>query len=207
VAIPDDSEFPLVSPRLKSYDFPASLVSDEVLKSSLADERIHAISNALTDGSTSASSAAAPVRYVAPWTRADILPSGAFDMIYSQAALEHVDQLDGIYEAMHGWLKPGGVMSHDIDLSHHRIGPFWNSHWTYSPRAWRLIRGRRAWLINRQPHSKHIDAIRRTGFEIVADVSTRQAGGIDRADLAAEFQALSDDDLTTIECYVLAVKN
>ena len=37
------------------------------------------------------------------------------DMIYSQAVLEHVDELPGVYGAMRRWLQANGVMSHQID--------------------------------------------------------------------------------------------
>ncbi|MDQ6670139.1 MAG: methyltransferase domain-containing protein [Chloroflexota bacterium] len=205
-AIPDEREFPLVSPRLESYQFPASLVTDAMLESSLSEARIQAIADAVTTATTSDAPSRPIITYVAPWTKIDILPAASFDLIYSQAVLEHVDQLDQMYAAMHAWLKPGGVMSHDIDFSHHRIGPLWNSHWSYSRRVWRLIRGRRAWLLNRQPHSRHLEIIRRSGFELVADVSTRRTVGLKRSDLASEFADMSDDDLVTSESYVLAIK-
>jgi hypothetical protein len=205
-AIPDDTEFPLVSPRLTSYAFPSHLIPDEVLSTSLSEARIRAIAQALEPYSTASDAQDGPITYVAPWTRTDILPPASVDMIYSQAVLEHVDDLEPMYRAMHWWLKPSGVMSHDIDFTHHRIGPLWNSHWSYSEGAWRLIRGRRTWLLNRQPHSAHLEAIRRCGFELIADVPTRQTNGISRSELAREFKYLSDDDLATAESYILAVK-
>jgi SAM-dependent methyltransferase len=205
--IPDEAEFPLVSPKLSSYAFPRHLITDEVLRRSLAPTRISAIRDAIgTDQPRQAGAEYVTLAYVAPWTRVDILPPSCFDMIYSQAVLEHVDQPEELYQAMYLWLKPGGCMSHDIDLSHHGIGPFWNSHWSYSDWAWRIIRGRRKWLLNRWPHSWHVDAVKNSGFTLIADIPSRTTSGISRSNLAERFRAISDDDLVTDESYVLAVK-
>jgi SAM-dependent methyltransferase len=204
--IPDETEFPLVGPRLTSYAFPSHLLTPDLLARTLSSARLEAISRAIVTAGRGEAAEDAPLRYVAPWTRLDILPSSSLDMIYSQAVLEHVDALDQLYAAMRVWLKPGGVMSHDIDFSNHHIGRYWNSHYTYSPRAWRLIRGKRSWLLNRQPHSVHLDALRRHGFELIADVPRRRGGGIRRAQLAPEFRAMSDDDLSIAASYVVAVK-
>ena len=38
------------------------------------------------------------------------------DFLYSQAVLEHVEDLDNTYKAMQKWLKPSGFISHTIDL-------------------------------------------------------------------------------------------
>jgi hypothetical protein len=204
--IPDDAEFPMVSPRLASYEFPSHIVTDDVLSQSLSQERIDAIVSGIRT-SNNVYRPGAPVTYVAPWTRLEVLPAGAFDLVYSQAALEHVDQLEQMYAAINYWTRSGGATSHDIDMTSHGMGSRWNSHWSYSRLAWKLIRGRRAFLLNRMPHSVHSEAIQRHGFRILANVTTPESNGIDRVQLAEPFRGLSDDDFTTMEAYVLAVKS
>ena len=83
------------------------------------------------------------------------------DWIYSHSVMEHVDDVEGAYAAMHRWLRPGGFVSHQIDLRSHELFPEWNGHWGVPRWKWRVIRGRRVYLINRLPASAHARAIRR----------------------------------------------
>jgi SAM-dependent methyltransferase len=206
--IPDDAEFPLVSPRLRSYQFPRDLVTEEVLRRSMAPARIGVIRDAIAMAQPCHAGAedVALAYIITPWTRPDIFSPGSFDMIYSQAVLEHVDEPEKLYRAMYVWLKPGGCMSHDIDLSHHGIGPLSNSHWSYSDRAWRIIRGRRSWLLNRWPRSWHISTMKKSGFRLVVEIPSRSGSTIKRSSLAERYWAMSDEDLVTAGSYILAVK-
>lgn len=63
-------------------------------------------------------------------------------------------------------------MSHRIDYTCHGITRDWYGHWTVSAGMWRVVRGRRAYLINRLPHSAHVAALEKNGFEIVACLPT-----------------------------------
>ena len=53
-------------------------------------------------------------------------------MVISHAALEHIDDLEGTYRAACGWLRPGGMMSHQIDYRCHNAASRWNAHWSCS---------------------------------------------------------------------------
>ena len=88
------------------------------------------------------------------------------DMLYSQAVLEHVDDLPGTYRAMRLWVKNGGMLSHSIDFRCHSTANDWNGHWQYSDRIWRLIRGKRSYLLNREAYSAHVDLLKDNGFEL-----------------------------------------
>jgi hypothetical protein len=118
--------------------------------------------------------------------------------------MEHVDDLAGTYAACRAWLKPGGVTSHQIDLKSHGTAAAWNGHWAYSDTLWRVIRGRRLYLINRQPASAHRDAMRAAGFAIAAEQPVVRRDGLARAKLAARFRAMAEDDLTTSGLFVIA---
>lgn len=105
--------------------------------------------------------------YLDPWDASDRVSPASVDLLVSQAVLEHVDDIDAAYGAMRRWLKPSGVMSHRIDYTCHGITRDWYGHWTVSPALWRIVRGKRAYLINRLPHSAHVAAMQQNGFEIV----------------------------------------
>jgi hypothetical protein len=146
------------------------------------------------------------VTYVAPWIDAEIIRRESLDMIYSQAVLEHVDDLHGTCRAMHLWLKPGGFISHQIDFSSHGLAEGWNGHWTYSDLVWKLMRGRRPFLLNREPHSTYIKQIEEAGFEIHCDQKVYVPSPWDRKHMAGRFRDISEEDLNTMGAFVQAVK-
>ncbi len=166
----------------------------------------HNLRSAPVEGATPGTDAI-EIRYFAPWRDAGVIEAESVDMIFSQAVLEHVEDLAGTYEALARWLKSGGFMSHQIDLASHGLSRHWNGHWAYSDFTWKLIKGKRPWLINREPYSTHRDLIEKNGFEIVREVKAVDTSGIDRKRLACRFANLSDDDFKTRTAYVLARKN
>jgi hypothetical protein len=118
--------------------------------------------------------------------------------------LEHVDDIDGAYASMRKWLSSSGWMSHQIDFRCHATAADWNGHWTYDETLWRLMRGRRAYFINRRPYSDHVSMLNRHGFQIVAEQKSR-APAIDRRRLSKSFQRLSDEDLTIDGAFIQSV--
>jgi SAM-dependent methyltransferase len=186
--IPDDSEFPAVRPRLDSYDFPDRLVVHEDLAQKIG--RINsAVRSGLTDG--------VEVAYHAPWTSPDIIQPGSLDLVFSQAVLQYVDDLSGTYRAMFSWLRPGGYCSHATGLGANDFSPSWNGHWAYSDFEWRLVRGRRECLLNRQPLSVHLQLARSTGFDILHVDAQHNQNGLPVHSLSSRFRALAAEDLVT----------
>jgi hypothetical protein len=179
--IPSDDEMPGVYPRLTDYRFPSYILNDARLDSSLSVARLEGLRAALTG--EFAIDDSRMLSYAAPWdTSAQVRPASV-DLLLSQAVLEHVDDVDGAYTAMHHWLKPTGLMSHRIDYSSHGITHDWFGHWTVSPGMWNVVRGKRAYLINRLPHSAHLAAMQRAGLKVLAVDPTL-------ADRAAPAQAM-----------------
>ncbi|MDQ3810989.1 MAG: hypothetical protein M3336_11920, partial [Chloroflexota bacterium] len=111
-----------------------------------------------------------------------------------------------VYDSMYRWLKPGGFMSHTIDFRAHDTSSSWYGHWTYSDFGFRVVRGKRPYMLNREPHSTHVELLRKLGFEIVCDVPTKETAGAPRERLAPRFRGLSDEDLTTSGAFIQAVK-
>lgn len=199
-AIPDGEEFPQVKPRLERYDFPTELLSSR-LSPALAHDRLERIRRALRE----APGAGSMIEYCAPWNDAAVIQPGSVDLIFSQAVLEHVDDLAGAYAAMRCWLKPGGWISHQIDFRSHGTAHQWNGHWCYSDFTWKLVRGRRPYLLNRQPRSTHSRLLAREGFRVVSEQAVTLASAVPRGRLAARFRDMTEDDLTTAGWFVQAV--
>jgi SAM-dependent methyltransferase len=201
--IPRPEEFPELHPLLKSYEFPDYLFPDERLERSLAPRRLDAIRTLLGGARRSGELA---LEYVPDWYDSATVPEGSLDLVFSQAVLEHVDELEEAYAAMRRWLKPGGVASHTIDYRSHGTARGWNGHWALGELSWRLVRGRRPFLLNREPHSTHTELLRRYGFEVVTEIAARRPSDVRRDRLAARFRGLSEDDLTTSLAFIQAVK-
>ena len=208
-ALPDEKEFPETKPYLASYEFPARTMTDARLARCLAPARIAAIRRALEHvGETVRvdNGEEITITYRVPWFDPSVIQRGSLDMVYSQAVLEHVDDLTTTYRALADWLKPGGVASHQVSLVSHGVTPEWNGHWSISDPVWKLIRGRRPYLLNREPASRHVKMLRESGLEIVKEEPVQQASDIARSRLAPRFRYFSEGDLTTKAIYLLAVK-
>jgi hypothetical protein len=201
--IPGESEFPRVFP-LDSYAFPHRVLSEERLRASLDPARLEVV-RALVAGRAGGSSDGLTIRYEPTWTDPSSAADRSVQMICSQAVLEHVDDLEMAYGAMRRWLVPGGLMSHQIDFTSHETARAWNGHWTFSDREWRLVRGRRSWLLNRQPIGTHMELLRAHGFRVTEVLRRTAALEFGRDRLAPRFAHLSSEDLETRSAFVQAV--
>lgn len=199
--IPSGGEHAEILPELGDYQFPSHILGETRLKQALAPDRLARLRGDLTGDLT-----AGAIRYLAPMGQMDEIPAGSVDLVFSQAVMEHVDQLAEIYAECFRCLKAGGHMSHQIDFRCHETAPEWNGHWKYSNIAWRLMRGRRPWFVNRHPCSTHIGLIRQSGFAVCAQMAQIRENGIQRSQLAGAFDKLSESDLHTAGVFVLANK-
>jgi hypothetical protein len=200
--VPDDVEFPFVVPRLRDYKFPQWLNTPE-FERALDGSRLSSIRRALErveDG------AAITIRYLVPRSVCEEIPESSVDLVMSQAVMEHVEDIAGMYRLIAKWLRPGGLMSHSIDFKSHGFTSDWNGHWTIPSRWWTLVRARRRFGINRMPHSAHITQIQAIDFRIVVDDINRKPG-FHRSKLAPEFAHLLVEDLTACEAFIQAVKD
>src|SRR5262249_19775154 len=156
----------LVQPPLPSYGFPDFLTSAR-LEAALVSSRLDRIRAAVADPGTTPSNGRL-VCYSAPWT-VNMIGNAAVDLVFSQGVLQFIRDLSGTYRGMTGWLKPGGIMSHEIAFQSIGIATEWNGHWACSDALWRLAAGRRRHVTNREPHSKHITLLQSAGCQIVTD--------------------------------------
>lgn len=200
--IPDEKEFPLVKPYLEDYSFPDKILTDELLKTTLSEEKLNLIRNSIKNPGSKDS----VIVYQVPWNDSSVVQKDSVDMIFSQATLEHVDDIENTYKIMHDWLKLGGFMTHQIDLKSHGTSSEWNGHWTYSDRIWKIIRGKRQWLLNRLPCSGHIELLKKNDFNIVCVKKVKSPSKIARKDLNYKFKNISDEDLETSGLFFIAKK-
>jgi hypothetical protein len=204
--IPGPDEYPEIQPPLASYRFPAPWLTDERLDASLAQDRVESLRAAVTHRAVGSPPGGIEIRHHVVRSYRDRLPSIAADMILSQAVLMYVPDLAEAYQAMFGWLRPGGWMSHQISYMSFDTAREWNGHWGYSDGLWKLLAGRQAYVINRHPHSAHVGLMRRAGFRIAREILKAGGPGMERGRLAARFRGLSDEDLSTCGAFVVASK-
>ncbi len=198
-AIPDDVEFPLVRPRLENYRFPSHILSEDRLSATLSESRIDDIRAAILGRPSSGIT----LDYRAPWTDPSIVESRSVDFLFSQAVLEHVDDLERTYRAMHEWVRPDGFLSHSIDFTSHNITRSWNGHWTLSDPTWRIVRGTRTYFINREPLSRHLALLSKYRFAIV-HLDRQQVSVDPQFRLARRFQGMDRHDVSTRGAFVQA---
>lgn len=202
VDIPSDEEFPKIKPALESYVFPREILNDNRLIYALDNSRLEKIRDSLRNPKKIDSI----VEYKVPWLDPYVIHKETVDMIYSQAVLEHVDDLINTYKAMYVWLKPDGYISHQIDFKCHGTASEWNGHWKYSELIWKLIRGKRPYFINREPFSKHLSMMKDHGFETVFEKRHKSLSTLRISDLSSDYRSISIDDLVTSSAFVQAVK-
>jgi len=185
--------------------FPSSILTEDLLAASLHPRRVARIKAAFSRPQDTSDDDIL-VRYIAPWRGdAGAVPAQSVELVMSHAVLQSVRELDATYAALAGWLAPGGWMSHQIDYGSFNTARAWNGHWTYYDGLWKLIAGRRPFLINREPHSRHMALMRANGLEVVCEL-TRDAAerGIPRSRLSPRWQHLSDADLACRASFVQA---
>jgi len=201
--IPDENEFPGMLPVLDCYDFPSQILTPKRLTANLRSERLEDIRAALK---AEDSTGDIEIKYYCPWYDSTMIQRESCDLVYSQYVLEHVDDLEKIYSALALWIKHGGYSSHVIDFSSHNLTEHWNGHWRFGDFTWKLICGKKPYLLNRYPCSKHLELLAKNGFEVVAVSRKTEVSGLMREDLAKKFRTISESDLLTRRVHIVASK-
>jgi methyltransferase family protein len=183
--------------------FPSHILTEELLKRTLAPQRLARIRNAIVQ--QQASGPDVTIKYMVPWSDERVIRPESVDLILSHAVLTEVADPRAAYRALHSWLKPGGLMTHQIGFSFHHFTGDWNGYWTCPEPLWKVFRGRRPFVMNRLPCSVHLDLMERQGFRFVCKLKQHQHG-VRRSQLASLWRALSDDDLSCSGLFVQATK-
>ncbi|MDO8805716.1 MAG: methyltransferase domain-containing protein [Elusimicrobiota bacterium] len=200
--IPDEVEFPHLFPRLDGYAFPLDILDDAQMRQALSPDRVNKIRVALANPGQELNDSL--ISYFVPWADRANIRDNSIDLILSQAVLEHVDDLPDAYLNMSRWLKPGGYISHEIDFKSHGITSEWDGYRSYGDYMWRIVRGNRVYLINREPYSTHLRCAREAGFDVGFTQIQKLVPYVRRERLATRFVRLDDDDLSTASTYIMA---
>lgn len=201
--IPDNVEYPMLKSSIENCNFPSGILSDKLLNETLAENRLNAIRKEIMDIDNPENSF---IKYYIPWNESDIIYADTIDFIYSETVLQHVEDLDNTYRAMKKWLKPLGLMSHTIDFKSMNTIESWNGHWTFSDFEWKIVKGGKLFLINREPISKHIELHSKYGFKILINAPIKMENKLNRNQFSSKYQNLSEEDITTSVTYILSKK-
>ena len=203
--IPDNEEFPGVFPELNDYSFPSHIITDEVLAKALNPSRLQAIREDIEK--LESSNQTEHISFFIPWSDEQVIQEGLIDLAFSQAVFQYIPDLHHTYYSLYQWLKPGGLMSHQMSFTAHRTATRWNGHWTYSKREWKVINGRRKYMLNRKAYSDHLKVIDQLPFKVTINMPHQKPTMIDRKELAASFKHLTEQDLNTEGMFLQAVKD
>ncbi len=184
--------------------FPAHILNDELLEASLSEGRISAIRKSLENPESQNNEVT--IKYMVPWSDTGIIEKNTVDVILSQAVLEHIVDLESTYQALYAWLKPKGMMSHQIDFTSHGLTKKWNGYRAHSELLWKIIMGKRHFLINRAPYSEHNNLMIKNGFTVICDLKNLRTDGIERSELTTYWKNITDDDLACSGAFVQARK-
>jgi SAM-dependent methyltransferase len=181
--------FPPYDQYLDGRLFPSHILDEKRLAASLAPERLQGLER--------------NVRYLT-WRRASEVQERSIDLVFSHVVMNQVDDLRGTYRHCARWLRPGGWMSHQVDFTSLDTTPEWNGHRRYGELAWKLIAGRRAYFVNREVLSTHLELIHDAGLDIVHVIRGERQGGLTRKELAPRWRSCSKEDLRTQTGFVIA---
>jgi SAM-dependent methyltransferase len=202
--IPGDDEFPEVYPHLSSYQFPTHVLTGDLLEKALDKSRLNTLRKQLAS-IPDRKNRKAKVQVLHP-DDSDVIEEESIDMICSQAALEHIDDLAETYQTQARWLKKGGILSHQIDFRSHGVTDDWNGHWTYSNFMWKFISGHRPHPLNRAPLSVHTRLLQSMGFRVICILPVRDLGGLNRCQLNRLYKYLPEEIVTTCSAHIISVK-
>lgn len=202
--IPGDTEFPSLNPALDSYVFPLHLLSDNHLKKMLEPDRLKSIESGIMQLGKEKQKGL--IMYCVPWDQTSLIQQESVDLIFSQAALEHVMHLEKTYSTMYVWLKPQGLISHQIDLKAHETSTQWYGHRTFSDALWWLIMKGRSYPINRVPYCEHKLAIEKNRFKRLNEIVVKKKVPVNKSVWNPRFRHHSQEDLSVASAYVLAQK-
>jgi SAM-dependent methyltransferase len=197
--IPHGSRLRETAPVLSDYSFPNKIIKYEPKYYKQKYNEIEACLNGVKSQDHS-------IKYIVPWTNAKLQSINNIDLIFSQAVMEHIEEIDFAYGEMYKWLKKGGIISHQIDFKAHEITKEWNGHWFISEIFWKFLLHGRKYSINRLPLSSHINAIKKAGFTIKTVLPVQRPNSYNNSTPKVKNVEYNQEDLITSGALIQAVK-
>jgi hypothetical protein len=188
--IPSEGEYPRVKPYLADYSFPKDILTDELLDKLLVPDRIESIRKAISGDN----SGSIKICYLVPWENYKKPIEHKFDLILSQAVLEHIIRIDHAFGFMHKNLSEKGYMSHQIDYKAHEFSTVWNEHWGFNSFLWKLAMIGRGFPMNRLPHSAYLKLLDKYQFVSINEQQVIDENGLRRNNFKGKFKQFTDSD-------------
>lgn len=123
------------------------------------------------------------IRYLVPCSAENVsLPAESLDLVYSQAALEHVRVPKKVVSEQWRLLRPGAYVSHQIDTRNHLDFEHPTDHLDIPEVVWRMMTSNRSVYTNRYSIEEWIALFADQGFEILESIETASIEHPDRPD-------------------------
>ena len=180
------------------------VVNTEVLRHNTTDAFVEGL--ARETGAVLSGGKGQRLRYLVSPAMDDAIVANSLDFAFSHSVLEHVTDLSGLMRTLYAGLKPGGLMSHQYDLSSHNIVAAWDGHRRFNAARWTLVVGNRAFMINRLSHSEIVRTIEEAGFCILRTFVKKRPPTVPRSELGDCWKGQPDSDLEIERALVQAVK-
>lgn len=139
--------------KIKDYNFPANIVLPDREQILLTETLKKDIENGFASSKL--------ISIIDSWETA---PGLALDFVFSRAVMEHVKNPSEVYASIYRHLKKDSYMLHDIELHSHGISKQLDGHLQIKPFWWRLIGGKRPFLLNRWTFIDHLNEVEKQGF-------------------------------------------
>ena len=149
------------------------------------------------------------IQYMAPCDALCIpLEDRSVDMIFSHAVLEHVKHPARVCREFGRVLKPGGYISHVIDLRDH-FDPDGLQMLRYPTWLWNLMSSNSHGYVNRCRASHFEQFFRESGFKVLQSEATKILKDIHRIPefLCDEFAELSVEQLQILDLSIVGIRN
>lgn len=198
-AIPNTFRQRNTSPSLPTYDFPHKYLTGE---GSYYQQRKLSIDKALEKSVDSPLT----IKYIVPWLNTTQHDINGLDLIFSQAVMEHVADIEFAYKEMYRWLRNGGVISHQVDFKTHEMTKEWNGHWFIGDTMWEILSHGRKYPMNRLPLSVHVNMIKKAGFTIKHIIPVEKENAFKGQKPKVPYVQFFENDLITSGALIQAVK-
>ena len=148
------------------------------------------------------------LKYNAPYNSQDTENFiNSSDLIFSQAALEHVRDLKSLYKSQKTLLSQNGYIYNHIDFKSHGTSLLWNGYYSWTDQEYTLIEKSNTFQwINRMPLSYHLKLMEESGLNIVKVVSKKRTDGIKKDQISKDLIPffINSEDLNIHSAIVIA---
>jgi len=196
--VQDNAIWPIVG----DLNYPAKRIRAIKAGNALSPARLQAIRQAIQCGSAGSIS----LSYCHPDEIGRVFKPDTVDWVFSQAVLEHVEDIGAVHSTMARVLRLGGWASHTIDFKAHGCSVYYNGHYRYSEAMWRFMVGRRVLLSNRKPPSAHIAAVEAQKMKVIGNYMRRGEDPLPKSKFHQDFRQMTDDDAYASSAFLLAGK-